>query len=305
MIEHICQVCGKVLSLRNWQGLNNHVRVHKMSSKEYWDQYQYPLPEGEYGVDYVTCPICNNNKPYESLTQHVIFKHDMQTCEFLEKYPEAKLFTTKYSAMRSANCTKGCHINWANPVYRAKKIEESRVRLMKLNKGSKRPSTGEKLSERLKNYWQNPKYREAQSAKAKKQHAEGELTRSILAGQRKNWVSYKTHLGQTVKLKSSWELKLAQVLDERLIPYEYEKKIPYFDSKRQKERTYYADFYLPNSNVILEVKAKWATSDQTCLDKRKGAEDAGFIFKYFTEDELPLLSSQEGIDRLIQGNTIV
>lgn len=305
MVEHACQICGKILTLKNWQGLNNHLRTHKMSTSEYWDIYQYPVPAGEYGIDYVTCPICNNNKPYESLTQHIIAKHGMQTSEFLEKFPGSKLFTAKYSRMRSDNCSKGCYMNWARPDYRVKKIRESAARLQALNKGSKRPAIGEKLSKRLIAYWQDPKYRQSQSEKTKRQHSQGNLTRCILAGQRKNWVPYTTHLGQQVKLKSSWELRLAKVLDENLIPYEYEKRIPYYDTQRQAHRTYYADFYLPNSNLILEIKANWATSDQTCQDKRRGAEDAGYAFQYFTEDSLPMLDSKEWIERLTQGNAIV
>lgn len=69
-----------------------------------------------------------------------------------------------------------------------------------------------------------------------------------------NITEYKTPTGEIYKMKSSWEVKLASLLDKKQIKYLYEPKgFSYLDSEGT-ERYYWPDFYLSESNVYVEVK---------------------------------------------------
>ena len=94
--QYKCEICGQVLALR---GFGTHARKHGMTSSEYWKKYNYTYdePVGEYGVDYVLCPICNNNRMFQSLSKHIKDYHKMDIAEFIEKYPNSKIQTTRFS----------------------------------------------------------------------------------------------------------------------------------------------------------------------------------------------------------------
>lgn len=82
--------------------------------------------------------------------------------------------------------------------------------------------------------------------------------------------------------RSLWELTLALILDQQDILWEYESlSIPYENS------IYIPDFYLPNYNLVLEVKPT-KFLDDICKLKRGATEDLGYYFSYMTEKELPL-----------------
>lgn len=62
--------------------------------------------------------------------------------------------------------------------------------------------------------------------------------------------------GLIIFFKSSWELKVANYLSSRNIIWEYEKKV--FELILDgKETTYTPDFYIPETNTIIEVKGYW------------------------------------------------
>lgn len=131
-----CKLCGTKIRIgKKWVGVRNHLEKHHKLTKEEYTQYWidhpykkiYPEPIGEYGVDYVLCPICNDNRQYQSLTQHIINKHKMTTEEFLRNYPNSILFTSKYSEMRSKFCRKGAIKNWSDPEYRKYKSESVKL----------------------------------------------------------------------------------------------------------------------------------------------------------------------------------
>lgn len=80
-----------------------------------------------------------------------------------------------------------------------------------------------------------------------------------------------------VFLRSSYELKYANELDCKQIIYEVEKlKIIYWDSQLCKERTAIPDFYLPETNEIVEIKSNWTFNEQNMKDKFKAYRDFGF-----------------------------
>ena len=87
-----------------------------------------------------------------------------------------------------------------------------------------------------------------------------------------------------VFLRSSYEEDYANYLDENKILYEVENiRLRYFDSQKNKERIAIPDFYLPDTNMIVEIKSLWTLDVINMLDKVKIYKESGFNFKLILE----------------------
>lgn len=299
---YTCKICGQEVSLR---AFGTHVKKHKMTSAEYWKiyPYLYPEPQGIYGIDYVTCPICKNNRTFQFLWQHLKSAHQLTIEEFIIEYPDSLLQTSKYREIQAERCRKGLMKSWSDFEYRKNKSEYLKKNPhLKPMTEEQRQHQKEVASQRLKDLWKDPEYRKSKSDQAVKQHCEGHLTESIISGYHKSWIKYTSRLGQLCTLKSSWELKLAEFLDHHDYDYQYEKKFDYYDTSRSRVRKYYADFYLSQYNLVIEVKPQWALDHTNVRDKLKGVIDAGTKFMFFTEREMGSLVSKEEFEKLIQSN---
>ena len=81
-------------------------------------------------------------------------------------------------------------------------------------------------------------------------------------------------------LRSSYEEDYAQLLDASKIKYEVEKlRIEYYDSQEQEKRTAIPDFYLVDTNTIVEIKSSWTLDVINMLDKLKAYKELGYKFK--------------------------
>jgi hypothetical protein len=72
-------------------------------------------------------------------------------------------------------------------------------------------------------------------------------------------IEYTSH-GKSFILRSSWELKVAEYLDNHIIKFDYECKtfpIVYELLGCTKDGTYTPDFYLPDTDEYIEVKGIW------------------------------------------------
>ena len=89
-----------------------------------------------------------------------------------------------------------------------------------------------------------------------------------------------TWKNKKVFLRSSYELDYALYLDSIKEPYEVEYlRIKYFNTKLNEYHFAIPDFYLPNSNTIVEIKSKWTLDIQNMKDKVKAYKALGFNFK--------------------------
>lgn len=96
-----------------------------------------------------------------------------------------------------------------------------------------------------------------------------------------------------VYLRSSYESDFANELDEKKIKYEVENlRIKYFDSQRNKYRLAIPDFYLPESNTIVEIKSIFTLDVQNMKDKVKAYKELEYNFKLILEHK------EEDIDKL-------
>ena len=85
--------------------------------------------------------------------------------------------------------------------------------------------------------------------------------------------------GYVFTSRSSYELDYANSLDEQKINYEYESlRIKYYDTYLEVERTSIPDFYLPDSNTIVEIKSTYTLNVQNMKDREKAYRDLGYNF---------------------------
>jgi hypothetical protein len=87
--------------------------------------------------------------------------------------------------------------------------------------------------------------------------------------------------------RSSWEVELAEVMDDLGIEFKYEPKRYYF---RAEKESYLPDFYLPEFNCWIEVKGYMdKRSEKRCkLFKRYFKSEFGFFLWMKEERELTL-----------------
>lgn len=87
--------------------------------------------------------------------------------------------------------------------------------------------------------------------------------------------------------RSSYELEYAQQLDEQRIPYRVESlRIRYFDTQRGIERIAVPDFYLPETNEIVEIKSTWTYDRQEMEDKFGSYRKLGYIPKLILDRQV-------------------
>jgi len=95
---------------------------------------------------------------------------------------------------------------------------------------------------------------------------------------------HKTWNGNKVFYRSSYELDQCKIFDKQKTYYEMENlRILYWDTQLIKERNAIPDFYLPESNTIIEIKSDWTYDEQNMKDKVKEYKKHGYKFKLILE----------------------
>ena len=89
-----------------------------------------------------------------------------------------------------------------------------------------------------------------------------------------------------VYLHSSYEFDYAKKLDEQKINYEVECfRIKYFDTQTNMFRCSIPDFYISETNTIVEIKSSWTLNIQNLKDRIKAYNELGYNFKLIYEHE--------------------
>lgn len=90
--------------------------------------------------------------------------------------------------------------------------------------------------------------------------------------------------GKEVYLRSSYETDYANDLDKKQIDYDVEYlHIKYFCTKENTYKCAIPDFYLPETNTIVEIKSNWTFTKQEMIDKFKAYKDLGYNTKLILE----------------------
>ena len=106
--------------------------------------------------------------------------------------------------------------------------------------------------------------------------------------------------GESVFLRSSYELDYAKDLDNSKIVYKVEQiRVEYFDSILNQVRVAVPDFYLPETNEIVEIKSDFTLDIQEMLDKFEAYKNFGYIPKLILEhEEVDLYRIEDVIDNI-------
>ena len=89
-----------------------------------------------------------------------------------------------------------------------------------------------------------------------------------------------------VYYRSSYELNYCKYLDDMKIDYIMENlRISYYDSQKNKTRIAIPDFYLPESNTIIEVKSNYTYNVQNMMDKFLEYRKLGYNTKLILENK--------------------
>ena len=140
----------------------------------------------------------------------------------------------------------------------------------------------------IKFYDKDPSILEKQSIKMKEKIKNGEWTPKVTNSwfNRKNSDLYKT---DNISFRSSWELYFYIYNKNRNISLEYEKVIiPYFDTKKNKNRNYLVDFIDRKNNILYEIKPNSEKQKEQIKNKELAlieyCKKNNLSFKYISED---------------------
>lgn len=216
----------------------------------------------------LVCSECGSSG-YQNLTRHLKSSHQMTPQDYLSKHPDDKVYTDE---MRK-KFSKGGYA--ANQVMRDNGFDFSeRSRKARKTEVENDPDAYLKRNRKL---FQDPDFKDRAS-------------RRLMKANRWHGDRYRYN---GMSFRSTWEVKFAKWLDSEKISFEYEGvKVKYFDPEKGTERTYYPDFYLPDQNLCVEVKPKIYLDSKVVQSKRDACIEAGYKFKFITQDELNNLSTK-------------
>ena len=276
MSKH-CLICNKDFKIKYPYHLKT---VHGLSVKEYYDKYVKSDGEG-------FCSHCNS--PTEFSQRYFKYKKFCsQSCNMAYSHQEIKNDPVKKEAKRKKN-SQIMKKMWSDPDQRSKwvrQFSDFQKENGKINEiiAEKRKDSDydQKFRERMgKNgfvsLWKKEDFRELRKECASKQSVQQ------IADPNNKWG---TRTGKMVEyngtiFRSSWELTVAQLLDEKGIDWTYESQTFQYKGNRR----YTPDFYLKEFNLFLEVKPETFV-DEEVIDKLDSVETEGFNTLLITENNL-------------------
>ena len=113
-------------------------------------------------------------------------------------------------------------------------------------------------------------------------------SRNCITGLSKNIAQswHTTWFGEEVFLRSSYELDYAKLLDDLKVYYVVESlRIEYYNTFSNSNKIAIPDFYLPNTNEIIEIKSDFTLDIQEMLDKFNAYKNLNYIPRLILEHE--------------------
>lgn len=266
----------------------------------------------EDNVKFVVCRICG--KKGRVLTNHLKLKHNLYRRDYEKLYNSPavcyerqliqmernKLLNDKLSTdpyyidlMRKVRSSNGKLPQVKEALQNGHKIycssEVGKIRNSEImrnnhkyldmqNKATKGKLNSRKFHEQKSQHMTNILNKKWEDKEWKSKHL-----KKMFDGSKKSYVDCN---GNSVELRSSYELQLYNYLISSNIKFEYESIEIKYISTDNKQHVYTPDFYLSDYNLILEVKPKIYTTNKINQIKRKICIDLGYNFLFITENEL-------------------
>jgi hypothetical protein len=143
----LCKICGK--EFENYRSLAGHLRVHKITSKEYYDRFLKKENEG-------ICPACGKETSFIGLKQGYCKFCSKKCANSKENNPSYGKHPSEETKKKISDANKGKHLSEETK----KKIsdankgrypsEETKKKMSKAKKGEKHPFFGKHHSEETK-----------------------------------------------------------------------------------------------------------------------------------------------------------
>ena len=289
-----CVICNK--EFKSPRGLANHYRIHNLSGLEYKELYnKINNIEPVENVDFVVCKICG--KETLDLSHHLKI-HSMNSQEYLSLYPEATLTCEKSLKRKSESSKRSQNIT-------DKRRKASSENITKYNKSEDkftdelRNKLSKNMHDRLVENWKNSEYRKQMCEERISRCNSPEYKEKIAKISRDKWQmdkEYRTMMLRKfqcklkeyepgVRLRSSYEYEVYKFLTSLNIHFEYEALVIEYQMNGLK-KFYKPDFFIPEYNLIIEVKPfKFVNAEINQL-KKKASLNSGYNFVFATENEI-------------------
>jgi hypothetical protein len=288
-MKFTCQICQK--EYPTLSHLSRHINNHKITKKEYYDKY---LKKNHEGI----CPICHSLTSYTNKWQNAYKIYCSEKCKKCGVPKSVEKTSLKIYGVSNVN-----------------KLEGVRNKIKKTNEkiyGNSCPMQNDDIQKNIRenNFkkmgvelpFQSKKIQK-KGAKTRKEKYGAEYTYQspFLYDKCKNTMIQKYEFPFTLQSPDLFEKSFkARILLRKFNNSElfyqgsyeldflekYSKSIsiqraPFIKYRfKRKERIYYPDFYLPEKNIIVEIKNKYlAKRDKKLIQaKKKAVLDAGFQF---------------------------
>ena len=100
---------------------------------------------------------------------------------------------------------------------------------------------------------------------------------------------HKSWFGEIFYLRSTYELKYAESLDLEKVKYFVEHfRIKYFDASSKSYRIAIPDFYLPETNTIVEIKSTYWLNEEEMQSKKLAYQNLGYKFQLVLDGKVLL-----------------
>lgn len=295
-----CQHCGKEL---DWEHRNNKYCSSSCAASEN-NKGVIRNPNGINGEKTTTSNIERNDNKTARIHNKLLLKYselkipeiDPGCCPICGEYHCENEFCKKHNFQQLMSLVN--HLNFDPEVIGTKNVfsEFERVRELVYDLYWNQRKSGIEL-EQLFNYGKFTIYDVLSYLEIPRRTAGDAVKNSILTG-RSNIASsnnsmfsnnqcwHTTWFGEKVFLRSSYEIDYAKELDSNKILYQVESiRLEYFDTLLNKTRIAVPDFYLPNTNEIVEIKSDFTLDIQEMLDKFNKYIELKYIPKLILEHE--------------------
>jgi len=210
------------------------------------------------------CKFCN--KEFQSrIKENKIFCSRSCSASFNNKQRDKSVYIcSKTKNSKCSNCGINLIVNVRCSTSNTKCKECKQKNKIKYNKKYKLSKTKEFFCDICNTKFLYYKHSNKKTCSDKCRNIASVGIRTYQNGSRKTKWYFNKYQNKEVLLESSWEVKIAEKLDEKNLKWIRPEPILWYDDKNKK-RYYYPDFYLPDFNLYLDPKNPYCME----LDKNK------------------------------------
>lgn len=286
--------CGKIARYKGWcstkwrSGNRFCPNCPKIEEKRAKSISLYRLQESKLGLNPMQNPeICKKNHSEKrnrraALSLKKLGEKGLLPQQIEPQYLKEKRYREIRKSLRRLASQKRLPQQIESSELKAKRILRIKNTLTKLAKDGKL---------KLQNMTQKERkaYGRKMSISLKKAVAEGRV-KPNLGGFR---TPYQRLNGESIILRSKWELEVAKLLDKLNVVWEYEPfYLKYFNTEKRLMSNTLPDFYLPEQNLLIEVKGASISLPST-KDKMRWMHKLGYNVLLIGRKEIKLIRRNE------------